>query len=676
VAFTKAKPTAFADGAGGIGTVADGTFPTVKDLQTVLVAINAALDRHRGWTKTLGGSRGLGFGTGTTNVLQSEGVGVAAWLGGTWFLQGISGYTVTTGTNLNAGVGPYVLGEASGGEDGLDRTAIVLDANTDPNEVLMGKWQRVSFDQDGSLTGGFRIGGNLILENVKFTPGLVAITDISSGDPHGLSGKQVNIDGATQRDRAGALVIGDQTSNGVYFATLEDSRIESPDDANCDATLYLFHTAGTGVDHPNQKHVFFRNCAFVASGSHPLISDIDSPSPTIADLVFDGCLFRSTEAVAIASAFFEMLQTSRVTFRNCVFHDRMAAGFKNVGATFIDCRFFIGADSAPVDRTLIDMTSCKLTNCEMTFVNIGSTGAPIAATFEDCTIKGLAILLSTAEETLPLSNRGFVFDGCKIDDLQLDFNDANLASGGANREAAYFVNCKATNVTLLRAGNGRDGGNNSTCAYVTFEASLVTNVELEMGVAAKTDAYANALLLNNSKVTNLIANNPGSSTNFVEAGIMISGGSKVNTLVISGPFMDGANDVAGVRIDGNRSQLSHLHYGETTGAAGNRIVMISGVDCSLEHSTVVGGNRAGTWLAQLILVTGNRNMISNNHLEYSPSSNAAGNEAVSITGDNNNFTDNIVAKDLSVVAAGTTNYLADTGSGNIDDNTNFSEATL
>jgi hypothetical protein len=193
VTFSKAKPTAYADGGGGIGTIADGTFPSAKDLQTVLEKIDAALNRHRGWTKTFGGDRGLNLGTSTTNNLRTDGVSTGATKGGTYWLQGISGYTLGNMTDV---AGPYVLGESQGDPSADLRTLIQL-SNTASATDLQGHWSRVYFDDGPSPTAGFESRG-VSLDNVTLNGGLFRQIDLQSSnsvDRIGVRLQQVSIHG-------------------------------------------------------------------------------------------------------------------------------------------------------------------------------------------------------------------------------------------------------------------------------------------------------------------------------------------------------------------------------------------------------------------------------------------------------------------------------------------------
>ncbi len=657
VAFTQAKPTAFAHGAGGIGTVADGTFPSAKDLQTVLVGVNASLDRHRGWTKTFGGSRGLAFGTSTTNILQSDGPGNSTWLGGTFFLQGASGYTLTAGTNLSASFGAYVLGEASGGQDGADRTAIVLDTNTDAGEILMGKWQRVAFAQDGAGVGGLRIGRNCILENVTVEPGLLRIDDTDSAAPNGLSATQLTVQGTTHRDFGGSVQIGSQTTNGAYFATVRNSRIASATSGSHGAVLWLLHDAGTAIDSPNQKHVLFENCAFIASDDIPLISDTGSTDPIIADLVFDSCTFRSDDAAGVASAFFDLTRTARVTFRNCNIHDRVAAGLKATGAHFENCRFFIGGVSAPDDRKLVDFDNCKLMDCEFSFTAIGQ-GAFETCEITNSLVSNCRFTLDTADLALPEGRACFDFEDCLLNNLILDLNAAVIGSVSGSH-GITLTDCRGSNIDLLRLPNGRTGGDNASGSIVICSLCELSNLSLENVAVNKADDVRDLLRISGTYHSIFINRNAGGNR-WASAGVNILGsntgsmGTVVSGLNVSGTLRTSGSGLPGILLTDSRSRLDKCHYSETAGSSADHMVLMEGSKHVVSDADLVLGNLSGTGGGFLFQVEAAQCIIHGSTLEYSNSTNGAGFGGINVTatGLNLNVINNTWAKEIGTSGTG------------------------
>lgn len=680
VALTKAKPTIFAEGAGGIGTVADGTFPTVKDLQTVLVAINAALDRHRGWTKSFGGSRGTAFGTSTGSVLRVDGVGDTAWEGGTWFLQGISGYTLRGASAMSSSVGPYVLGEASGGQDGEDRTAILLDTNTSANEILSGKWQRLDFKQDGSTTGGLRVGRSCILENITAEPGLIRIDDMDSAGANGLSATQLSIQGTTHRDFGGSLQVGTQSQNGVYFGTVRNSRIASAPSGTHGAVLWLLHDAGTAIDHPNQKKLVFECCSFVAMDDIPLISDTGSTDPIIADMVFDSCTFRTDDTpAAVASAFFDMTRTARVCFRNCTFVDRFAAGFKNTSAIFENCRFIIGAVSAPDDRKLIDFDDCKLVDCEFVFHNIGQ-GAFDMVEITNSRLSNCRFTLSVADSLLPDGARGFDFEDCQISNLTVDLNGAVIGSNSSSH-GVVFTDCRGSNVEILRAPNGRTGGDNPDGNILLFSLCEMSNISVESLAANKADDVRSLARFAGGIYSVLNFNRGAAGNRWADAGLMLVGsdsggaGTLVSNLTISGSLRTAGSGptLPGILLDDDRCKLSRCFYLETSGDEDDVMILTQGALHTLTDLALNGGNQNGTFGGFLIQVESDSTIISGSTFEWSSSANGAGFGAINVTatGDRCNVINNAFQKEIGTSGTGDDRFTVNVGAlGTFDEDHN------
>jgi hypothetical protein len=666
VGFTPAYPTTFAEGGGGLGTPAEGFFTGDKDLQTILVGIGNAIGRNRAWTRSFGGSRGVTFGTTSSNVLRAHGVG--SFVGGTFFLQGTGGYTYTDGNSLANG--PYVIGECSGEATGGNRTAIALTSVTDPFERLSGKWQRCSFDQDGSLIGGLDVQGNTVLENVVMAPGILQVGSIASTDLAAFSARQLMVTGATQRDLSGAVSFHPSGSSGIYWSTFDDCYIESPTGAL--ATIWL-PIIGTATE-SNQKYTVFRNCSLRANAAHPVISDSGAAGTSNARFVFDSCSIVGNSSGGVSAAFITMTQTPRLTFRDCTFHDLQAAGFVAEGATFENCRFVIGETSAPTDRILLDLNFCKLRDCVIEIHNVGA-GAFSILNFEDCSMNTVEIYFMNIGETLPAA-RGLNFENCAITNLYIHMNEADMAAG-ASQEAVCFNGCKGSSINVTDISPGKISGDSSSSPVLILDSTL-SEIEVSTGTGIPGSDYKSLLGITSSVCERITMTKSVIGVNYTNAALTIESGSKVNGLIMTGNFKSNVSGLPCVRITDAGCRVNQLECTFTSALhpIDEELISLEGTDNSMTDCKVVAGNRAGNFNGALVNVVGNRNLVTGCHFEWSPVSNVAGQEAVLVSGGNNNVVNNIFVKDLSVAAAGTTNPISDLGSNTIEANNQYRETTL
>lgn len=674
VAFTKAKPTAYIDPAGGIGTVADGTFPTVKDLQTVLQAIDAALNRRRAWSRTFGGDRGVAAGNTLTNDLRREGLGLNSNKGGAYFLQGISGYKLLGSGHLSDEIGPYVLGESCGYQDGEDRTLIELDSTADDGEDLLGTWQRVAFDQDVDLTGGFRSRG-VTLDTVTMTGGLFRHIDLeesSNGNRQGVDWRNVVIRGTHRGVNDGALTIGPQIGggahDGTYWGSYSNCRFESETGAL--ATLWLLHENGVLIDDNVQLKIKFDNSHFFANDNHPVISDTGTVDAIPYELVFDSCTFHSNDSFLTSAAFITLLNTRRVSFRDCIFHDRGGNGIFLESAILHGCRFFSGKTSTVNNRKRLELTNCEISNCFVTVYDVGTSNKQVVD-LSTCRVNGLTISFNTVNDAMP-TEAAIDISGSSVEGLILNLNGAEMGSGPA-QYVLLMDNCAGNNINIRGARAGRGGSDNITTDYLRFVGSRIGNLSISVEGSAATNEFRSLAAFFGTYVQNFFAittavPNYDSSCFRLETGSEISGW-KMGT----GPWHTSGDGTATIGLSGGSNRVKGLQYQEPAGSIGDAMILASGdlnkiIDCIL-----TGGTNDGAFGGNVIRTTGKADIISGNQIEWSPPSNAAGNEAVKTTGDFPNITNNQFTKDVTIAASGTTNYFLGTGTGNNDQLNNFRE---
>jgi hypothetical protein len=671
VAFSKAKPTAYADGGGGIGTVADGTFPTVKDLQTVLQKIDAALNRHRGWTKTFGGDRGLDLGTSTTNNLRTDGVSTSATKGGTYWLQGISGYTLG---NMVDTVGPYVLGESQGDPSADLRTKIEL-SNTASATDLHGHWSRVYFDDGPDPTAGFQSRG-VSLDNVTLNGGLFRQIDLQSSndvDRIGVRFQQVSIHGTHRTLNPGALTIGPQQvgglHDGVYWGTYEDCHVESESGAS--ATLSLLHTTGIAIDALFQKKVYFRNSHFFANANHPVLSDTDSVNDIAYELVFDGCSFQANDSFLTSTAFVTLLKTKRVTFRDCVFHDRGGNGIFLSGAIIDSCRFFVGKISQVSNRKRIELTSCSVSKSFITIYDCGTTNTQVVDIVGG-TISGLNIVFDNAGDVLSTSQSVKISSNCQVDNLFVGFNGGQNGTA-ADSNAFLMDSSVGNNIRIIGCPAGRSGAN-SSADYVLFTFCDVTNLKTSISGSTLSNSYnstckfSQCAVRNFRPTTSAIPKVPGGSGPFrVESGTHVDG-----WRMTTGPWRATSSGTAGIILAFGKNRLSKVDYKENTGAVNDALISSSGDYNTITDCMLTGGQRDGLFGGSVIITDGDRDIIMGNTIEWSPASNAAGNFAVKTTGDYPSVNNNTFVKDTTGTDFTDIHFEHfGTGSNDLDNNVNF-----
>lgn len=679
VAFTKAKPTAFADGAGGIGTVADGTFSGSKDLQTILVAVNAALDRHRGYTKTFGGTRGVALGNTATNGLRPEGLGDSAFNGGTWFLQGTGGYSlITDSAHMNLNSSPYVMGESCGPNSGTSRTAIAL-TSAASEETWVGKWQRVSIDQDGSLNGSLVTNGGLKCHHVTIAGGLLRHKD-NSGARSPVQFESCLFSGTHRTTNPGTLTINGATAGSAYWGDYDGCYFES--DAGASAVVWLTHTTGGGsevVDDVIQRKVKFTNSFFKSGENHPVLSDTGSADEPIMELVFDSCTFRSDDSFLTSAAFMSLARTKRVTFRSCNFHDRGGNGMIFTNAVFDDCRFFIGKISQVDNRRRMLLTDCEMSKCFITIYdcgNVTSAGIQVidvsGGRFDKVTIK-----FNTASDQMPTNADALRFDGSDITNMIVDFNLGNMGTANG-ASGAQFSLCNISGLRLSNIPGGRDTADNTTTDYVLFDSCRVDNLLFSLSTA-KAFEYRSAIGLFSTQGANFTGSR-SAVPNYSDSAIRLSGLTTVKGLQLGiGAWRTVGEAKPVVHLVGatvsttQGSKLYDLRYTELTGNNGDMMVKLENDLNTLADCHLVGGARDGAFGGNIVLSTGKADIITANHMEWSPPSNVAGMEAVKTTGDFPNLTNNQFAKDVSVAASGTSNYFAHSGTGNNDQLNNFRE---
>lgn len=674
VAFTKAKPTAYADPAGGIGTVVDGTFPGVKDLQTVLEKIDAALNRHRGWTRSFGGDRGVAFGNTATNDLRREGVSLNANKGGAYFLQGVSGYKLLGSGHLGDEMGPFVLGESSGSQDGEGRTLIQIDGTAQDGESLNGHWERVEFDQDGSLTGGFNSRG-VLLELVTLAGGLFSHIDLqntSSFDRQGMDWRNVVIRGPHRGVYDGALTITGQVGGlheGAYWGSYSNCRFESENGAL--ATLWLTHANGILVDDNVQLKIKFDNTHFFANDNHPVLSDTGSTDDIPYELVFDSCTFHSNDSFLTSAAFISLTRTRRVAFRDCVFHDRGGNGISLDSAIIDGCRFFIGKTSTVNNRKRILLTSCEISKSAILIYDVGTSNTQVVDVAGG-RINGLSITFNTANDAMPTAAAIRIQTAAQIAGLTLNLNGAEMGSG-AGQHVLLMDNCAATNIDVKGARAGRGGADNTSADYLRFINSRIDNLSIAVAGSAASNEYRSLAAFSGAYVKNFFTSttavpNYDSSCFRLEAGTEISGW-KMGV----GPWHTSGDGTSTINLTGGKNRVKELEYQEFAGTIGDNMVLASGDYNKIIDCILIGGNRDGAFAGHVITTTGNADIMSGNQIEWSPPNNVAGNEAVRTTGDFPNLTNNQFTKDTTLAASGTTNYFSHAGTGNNDQLNNFRE---